>query len=586
VALLDKAFYVSFGDGSTTGYYAATKWTSGATAVAGQIIRQFTAPAAGSERCFVCIAGGAVGAVEPTWILTRGAKNVSSSAIYQECSGVAALNGDLTNTPNWVAYHAIGTAGTLGQVVKDAAGTHIFIMSTAGTIGGSEPSWNTAAVGNTTTDNGATWTYLGTSFGVLASPHARTSSSVASTWGDGTTQNQIIFVADNHVEVSTVISITLHTNQKLLSFDHTIISAPPTVCKSGASISATANGSACSIAGFGYVNGITFQGSTGIGSGNVINVASGSNNVMYFKNCALTLRGTGTTSITVGNAATGALIVFDNVVATFTVTTTNINLVGGFFIWKNTTAAVAWTTSQPNKLLAVAAGAPGCARLEALDLSNFTNTICTALTTSYSLNILRCKLNPSVNISQTPSFPSAGFTDNVSSDSGAETYRTDRIRYEGNLATETTIIRTGGANDGSSAMSYKIVTNANCSWNQPFESVPLVIWNDIVGSPVTLTVYGVWGGGAVPLNSDCWIEVEYLSEATHTTGSITSTGQTDPLTTGTNCDTDGSSIWGGSTTPFAMHVTITPQARGPIYVYPKMATALTTFYLDPNPILS
>src|SRR5574340_1230192 len=105
MALLDNAWYIDFGNGATTGYYAVTKW-SNHTAAVGEIIRQFTTPAVGNERCFVCITGGATGATEPTWTVTRGAKNTSSSAVYQECTGIAALNGDMTNTPTWTQVHA------------------------------------------------------------------------------------------------------------------------------------------------------------------------------------------------------------------------------------------------------------------------------------------------------------------------------------------------------------------------------------------------------------------------------------------------------------------------------------------------
>ncbi len=44
------------------------------------------------------------------------------------------------------------------------AGDRWFTSSTTGTGGGAEPSWNTAAIGNTTTDGTITWTYQGTTY--------------------------------------------------------------------------------------------------------------------------------------------------------------------------------------------------------------------------------------------------------------------------------------------------------------------------------------------------------------------------------------------------------------------------------------
>lgn len=57
--------------------------------------------------------------------------------------------------PAWAA----GAAETVGVLIADAAG-HVFRCTTAGTTGTSAPSWNTAAIGDTTPDGTAGWTYL------------------------------------------------------------------------------------------------------------------------------------------------------------------------------------------------------------------------------------------------------------------------------------------------------------------------------------------------------------------------------------------------------------------------------------------
>ena len=59
----------------------------------------------------------------------------------------------------------------------------MFICSTAGTCGAGEPTYVTAAVGNTTTDSGCTWTYIGTSFSSWAAPHARLNNAHTTNWG-------------------------------------------------------------------------------------------------------------------------------------------------------------------------------------------------------------------------------------------------------------------------------------------------------------------------------------------------------------------------------------------------------------------
>lgn len=71
----------------------------------------------------------------------------------------------LMNAPKrWAAstaYTASGGAGLCGSLVLPANSTYWFECTTAGTSGASEPTWDNT-IGNTTTDNTATWTCRGT----------------------------------------------------------------------------------------------------------------------------------------------------------------------------------------------------------------------------------------------------------------------------------------------------------------------------------------------------------------------------------------------------------------------------------------
>jgi hypothetical protein len=175
--------------------------------------------------------------------------------------------------------------------------------------------------------------------------------------------------------------------------------------------------------------------------------------------------------------------------------------------------------------------------------------------------------------------------DLIRCDSGATNYRTERYRYQGTLTTETTIVRTGGASDGTTPIAWKILTTADAEWHSPFECFPISIWNETTGSPIDVTVEGVWGGGAVPLNDEIWMDVEYLGSALTPQGSFTTTTKADILATGANT-TASSEVWGGSTTEFKLVATITPEMAGPITVYVKAAKASSTFYIDPKITLS
>ena len=155
----------------------------------------------------------------------------------------------------------------------------------------------------------------------------------------------------------------------------------------------------------------------------------------------------------------------------------------------------------------------------------------------------------------------------------------------GQQTVETTIVRTGGASDGTTAIAWKIVTTADSEKEAPYEALPISLWNDTTGSPKTLTLQGIWGGGAVPNNDDIWMEVEYLGTSGFPIVSKVSSGRATPLTAGSAIPA-GSGTWGGSTTKFAMSVTFTPAMKGPVTVYVKAALPSSTFYVDPKPVIS
>ena len=114
-----------------TGWWDVTPWSAAAGATAGSLTRQNATPAVGNERVFVCYNStsgtGTTGATEPTWVITRGGQVTDNSVKWEECTGVAALNGDLTNTPTWTQYRTATATATLGQVIQNGAGTLLLL---------------------------------------------------------------------------------------------------------------------------------------------------------------------------------------------------------------------------------------------------------------------------------------------------------------------------------------------------------------------------------------------------------------------------------------------------------------------------
>src|SRR5580704_18735763 len=107
-------WYINYGDGSSTGYFAVTQWATGATKTVGQFVRQLATPAVNSERCFVCVVAGTTNATtEPTWVITRGAKTTDNTITWMECTGLAGTCGSLTNTAGWSTGLGTAALGTL-----------------------------------------------------------------------------------------------------------------------------------------------------------------------------------------------------------------------------------------------------------------------------------------------------------------------------------------------------------------------------------------------------------------------------------------------------------------------------------------
>ncbi|RUX95816.1 hypothetical protein [Mesorhizobium sp. M7D.F.Ca.US.004.01.2.1] len=162
-------------------------------------------------------------------------------------------------------------------------------------------------------------------------------------------------------------------------------------------------------------------------------------------------------------------------------------------------------------------------------------------------------------------------------------YNQYRGRYTGSLVEETTIVHTGGASNGTTPISWKIVTTANATWHFPFEAPPIAIWNDTTGSAVTATVE--CRAAAIPNDDELWLEVEYLGDASSPQASFVSDVKA-TLLTAAAAQASSSESWGGSTASFKLDVTFTPQQKGWVLARVKAGKASSTFYVDPKVTLT
>jgi hypothetical protein len=400
----------------------------------------------------------------------------------------------------------------------------------------------------------------------------------------------VFYVAHNHAETqASAMTITFPGTVAAPNFVYCANSAgtvPPvsadlrataTVSTTGAN-NITVNGSV-----YGY--GIIFQCGSGAVTPSLL-LAQATGNTQFWDTCALNIVATGSSVIGLGTSTGGAKITLNNTTMQPNATGTTVNLAADF-TWKNTASAITTGSALPTSLFNPSNARPSALFCEGIDLSALGSGKTLVGSGGAACNPFTfkdCKLGASVTVASTPAALSQPAIQLIRCDSGAVNYRSEKYTYAGTQTIETTIVRTGGASDGTTTIAWKLVTTANSKWKFPFECFPITIWSDTTGAK-TVTIEGVWGGGAVPLNDEIWIDVEYLGSALTPIGSYATSSKADGLATGANC-TASTETWGGSTTKFKMSATLTTAMKGPITVYVKAAKASSTFYIDPKITIS
>jgi len=602
VAFYDTTWYCNAGDQSTTGHYAVAKRPQNTAVVAGQLVRQFTAPAVGSERVFVCIiAGTTANVTDATWVLTRGAKTTDGTATWQECTGMSAVNGDLTNTVNWTQAKALGTP-SLGAIIQRNSGASYQICTTAGTMGASEPAFsNTAGVTTTETAGTAVWTSLGAvgNFTGGQAPHARLASAAAiGWWGVGNT----IYLGDNHAESqATAITITLSLTQatmgRIICHNHSG-SYPPTASDlaTTATISTTAAVSITFNAATGaiYVYGLSFI--SGVGQSGTAGISLLPGGAFhYFERCIFKIATTGASSQISLNTTNAGAAVWNNCQVSFAAVQQYIDIGVTAFVWQNTASVLVSGSTVPTALMGNSvANRLSSVTLEALDLNQITTALFStaALSATGNWTVKDCKLNASATF---PAPVNSGHViQSVRADSGATAYKSARYAFEGSEITETSITRVGGASDpAGQAQSRKIITSANAQWLRPFRCEPYAIWNSTTGANVTVTVCGTVNAGTLPLNDEIFMEVEYLGSSSFPVGTIVTTTKASVLASNAAVASDSSTWNGGGSgagwSPFKLVATLSspqPGMAGYIHARVRAAKPSATYYIDPKVILT
>ncbi len=394
-----------------------------------------------------------------------------------------------------------------------------------------------------------------------------------------------IYVAHDHAE-STATAISLNSSGTLANVTKIVCvnrsgSVPPVSAdrRTTAQVSTTL-ASNITLGGSAYFDGIIFSAGSAANSADVR--LTGTTVWVRFDNCSLRCAGTGaTSSIDVG--LSGTYVEFNNTTVSFAAVGQSIGI-GSPLKWRNTASALLGTI--PTALFLTLGGNGGEVECIGVDFSaagsgkTIVGNLNSATSSGTRFRFVDCKLNASVTKSQVPLSNGGMDVDFIRTGATGVNYTVHSHRITGLLVEETTVVRSGGATDGTTPIAWKIDTTANANYLVPFECPVIAVWNDTTGSAKTATIEGIWGGGAVPNDDDIWIDVEYLGDASSPQGSFVNDGKADLLATAA-AQTSSSVTWGGSTTKFKLNVTFTAQQKGWIYCRVKCAKTSSTFYIDP-----
>ena len=582
-AVVNTTWYTNYGNGSSTGYYAVTKWAAGATNTVGNIIRQNSTPSVDNERCFVCIvAGTSANPTEPTWTVTKGGKTTDNSTTWMECTGLPALNADLTNTP--LSSSNRSAAQVLGNLITNNTQDHYFICTTAGTTGSGEPSYNTTT-GVTTTDSGCTWTCLGavTSFTTKwGAPHARMLAAVTSTWA---ASGDTVYVSSIHAETQAA-SYNLNPGNtaltKFICVSNTGNIPPQSAdVTTGATSTVTNSFVTLDTQGWLYIQGISF---TSSGQGSSFSGPIGSVNYMRMANCAINTTGPSSASSVQFNGNQLTKVELDNVTIELNgIAGSNIE-VGANFVWKDTPSALSKNgTNWPTTLFSQGTS-NGTMWIENVDLSAFAGTQYFGASEEGARWVLnKCKISsaPIATIANMTAGESGFNIDVIDCDSGGNTYRHERWNYQGNQVVSTTAVYTGGATNGTTSYSWQVLPSANAQWLIPFECLPMAIWNTTTGANRTVTVQGVYNGAALPNNDEIWLEVSYFGTSSSTLGTRVTETKANFVAAGSALTANTSAAWNSAataranTTSYSVGnlISVSTASAGQLYICTQSGTS-------------
>lgn len=360
---------------------------------------------------------------------------------------------------------------------------------------------------------------------------------------------------------------------------------PPTAGATTATITTTSATASITFTGLAYeIYGIAFISGSGGSGNNVISPCATSNGLATFQKCSFQLPTTGT-SAAIRFEGSNSKVVWRDCDVKFGATAQSLQPFAVIqFIWEGGSilAGSAAITSLFNFLangervevngVDLSAGAAGMNLVSAAGQNS-------------KFVFRNCKLPGSWSGSVSSVTPGANSEIAMyNCDSSGTNYRLWIKNQFGEVKHETTIVKTSGATDGTTPLSWKMASGVDAEFPHLTLSSPEIVkWNDTTTS-VTVTVDCVYDSVTNLKDTEVWLEVMYLSASGTPIGTYISDFVTDPVSAAAD-QTSSSATW--TTTgitnvnKFQVNVTFTPGMKGFIHARVKLAKASTTIYVDP-----
>jgi hypothetical protein len=459
----------------------------------------------------------------------------------------------------------------------------VWECTTANTSAAAEPTWPASVTQDVTTVTSNTAIFTARKPGFSSGSTANwTFATIYADYADGAASNgDTVYISNNHNETQSAAYTPWNKDCLYLCVDDAV--APPTTLATTATITTTGNSNLTSTAGAeGYVYGVVLIGGSGA-SGTVVLRAG---NAVH-ERCSFQLATTGVSS----TIQIGPLVVD----STFKFAAAQQGFSGGGAPSRVSGGSLLSGGTSPSALV-VSIGRPLV--IESFDLTNANSAI--NLTSDIgggtNLYVRNCKVPASWSGSAHSGTPGIGsWADLYNTDNAGTNYIIQRKTKYGSLNQETTLIRTGGASNGVTGISWKAVTLSTTVFSFKYLFTPEIVrWNDTTASPISATVEILHDSATAMTDDEIWLEVTYLSASgaplgaliTDARGFVAGVTNWNPLTAAAANQTASSATWTttGMSNPNKqkLSVTFTPQLKGFIHAVVKVCKASKTVYICPK----